>query len=82
MQAAGPADLNIMRESFINLCALRHGRRRRILTEKLRSGETVRLIDRGEIVATIFPVASGWREDPAFDDARAAQDTIDPDLWR
>ena len=62
----------------MTLRALRHGRRLRILTEKLCSSQTVRLIDRGDIVATIFPVASGWREDCAFDNARAAQDTIDP----
>ena len=66
----------------MTLRALRHGRRLRILTEKLRAGETVHLIDRGEIVATILPVHRTWREDPEFDNAIAEQDTIDPDLWR
>jgi plasmid stability protein len=27
-------------------------------------------------------IAKTWRKDPAFDDALAAQDTIDPELWR
>lgn len=27
-------------------------------------------------------IAGSWRNDPAFDQARAAQDTIDEDLWR
>ena len=27
-------------------------------------------------------VAGTWQEDPAFDEAVAAQDTIDPELWR
>jgi hypothetical protein len=27
-------------------------------------------------------IAQSWREDPAFDSAIAAHDTIDPDLWR
>ena len=27
-------------------------------------------------------IAGTWRNDPAFDDALAAQDAIDPDLWR
>jgi antitoxin (DNA-binding transcriptional repressor) of toxin-antitoxin stability system len=82
MQLARSADLNIMRESSINLRALRHGRRLRILTDKLRAGETVHLIDRGEIVATILPVVRRWQEDPEFDKAIAEQDTIDPELWR
>jgi len=51
------------------------------LTQKLRAGETVHLIERGEVVATIVPVARTWREDPEFDAAIAAQDTIDRDLW-
>lgn len=27
-------------------------------------------------------IARTWRKDPAFDNAMAAQETIDPDLWR
>jgi plasmid stability protein len=27
-------------------------------------------------------IARTWRKDPAFEDAQATQDTIDPDLWR
>jgi hypothetical protein len=27
-------------------------------------------------------IAGTWRKDPAFDDARAAQDTIDEGMWR
>jgi plasmid stability protein len=27
-------------------------------------------------------IAQTWRKDPAFDNAIAAQDTIDADLWR
>ena len=27
-------------------------------------------------------IAATWRKDPEFDRARAAQDTIDEDLWR
>jgi plasmid stability protein len=27
-------------------------------------------------------IARSWRNDPAFDEARAAQDAIDEDLWR
>jgi hypothetical protein len=27
-------------------------------------------------------IAKTWRKDPAFDGALAAQDTIDPELWR
>jgi plasmid stability protein len=27
-------------------------------------------------------IAGSWRDDPAFDEARAQQDTIDEDLWR
>lgn len=27
-------------------------------------------------------IASTWRKDPAFDSARAAQDTIDEEKWR
>ena len=27
-------------------------------------------------------IAGTWREDPVFDNALAAQDTIDADLWR
>jgi len=27
-------------------------------------------------------IAGSWRKDPAFDRAVAAQDTIDPELWK
>jgi hypothetical protein len=27
-------------------------------------------------------IAGSWRKDAAFDRARAAQDTVDPELWR
>jgi plasmid stability protein len=27
-------------------------------------------------------IARTWQKDPAFEDALAAQDTIDPELWR
>jgi plasmid stability protein len=27
-------------------------------------------------------IAGTWRKDPAFDSALAAQDTIDPEMWR
>jgi hypothetical protein len=27
-------------------------------------------------------IAGTWRKDPAFDSARAAQDTIDEEMWR
>lgn len=27
-------------------------------------------------------IVGTWREDPAFDSARAAQDTIDEEMWR
>lgn len=27
-------------------------------------------------------VAGTWRKDPAFDDARAAQDSVDEGIWR
>ena len=30
----------------------------------------------------LIDLAGTWREDPAFDQAIAEQDTIDPDLWR
>ena len=30
----------------------------------------------------VSDIAGSWRHDPAFDDALAAQDTIDPELWR
>lgn len=66
----------------MNLRALRRGRRLRILTEKLLAGETVHLVDRGEKMATIFPVVRTWQEDPEFDKAIADQDMIDPELWR
>jgi hypothetical protein len=39
------------------------------------TGERVRKRDLAGIVGT-------WREDPAFDSALAAQDTIDEEMWR
>jgi hypothetical protein len=39
------------------------------------TGERVRQRDLSGIVGT-------WREDPAFDSAVAAQDTIDEEMWR
>jgi hypothetical protein len=39
------------------------------------TGERVRQRDLTGIVGT-------WREDPAFDSALAAQDTIDEEMWR
>jgi antitoxin (DNA-binding transcriptional repressor) of toxin-antitoxin stability system len=71
-----------MAETSMTLRALRHGRQLRILAAKLRAGETVHLINRGEIVATILPVVRTWQEDPEFDKAIAEQDTIDSELWR
>ena len=38
-------------------------------------GERGRQRDLGDIAGT-------WRKDPAFDDALAAQDTIDEEMWR
>ena len=39
------------------------------------SGSRIRQRDLGD-------VAGSWRKDPEFDRARAAQDTIEEDLWR
>ena len=39
------------------------------------SGERIRKRDLSDIVGT-------WQNDPAFDEAIAAQDTVDEDLWR
>ncbi len=39
------------------------------------TGSRVRQRDLGDI-------AGSWRKDPEFDRARAAQDTIDEDMWR
>jgi hypothetical protein len=39
------------------------------------SGERNRQRDLGDIAGT-------WRKDPAFDDALAAQDKIDKEMWR
>jgi hypothetical protein len=39
------------------------------------TGERVRQRDLADIVGT-------WQEDPAFDSALAAQDTIDEEIWR
>ncbi|MGB9031798.1 MAG: hypothetical protein WCC27_16875 [Acidobacteriaceae bacterium] len=39
------------------------------------SGERTRKRDLSDIVGT-------WQNDPAFDEAIAAQDTVDEDLWR
>jgi hypothetical protein len=39
------------------------------------AGERVRKRDLADIVGT-------WHEDPAFDSALAAQDTIDKEMWR
>ena len=39
------------------------------------SGECGRQRDLSDIAGT-------WRKDPAFDDARAAQDTVDERIWR
>jgi len=39
------------------------------------SGERSRKRDLSDIVGT-------WQNDPAFDEAIAAQDTVDEDLWR
>ena len=39
------------------------------------SGERVRRRD-------VTGIAGTWREDPAFDSAVAAQDTIDEEMWR
>jgi hypothetical protein len=39
------------------------------------SGERTRKRDLSDIVGT-------WQHDPAFDEAIAAQDTVDEDLWR
>lgn len=50
MRSAGSVDVSSMGESSMPLRSLRHGRRLRILTEKLLAGETIHLIDRGEIV--------------------------------
>lgn len=30
----------------------------------------------------LHDIAGSWLEDPAFDSALAAQDTIDPEMWR
>ncbi|MFY9747435.1 MAG: hypothetical protein WA891_04025 [Acidobacteriaceae bacterium] len=38
-------------------------------------GERIRKRDLSDIVGT-------WQNDPAFDEAIAAQDTVDEDLWR
>jgi plasmid stability protein len=39
------------------------------------AGERLRQRDLRDIAGT-------WRKDPAFDSALAAQDTIDPEMWR
>jgi plasmid stability protein len=39
------------------------------------TGECGRQRDLGDIAGT-------WRKDPAFDDSRTAQDTIDEGMWR
>jgi len=39
------------------------------------TGESRRQRDLGDIAGT-------WREDPTFDNALAAQDTVDQEMWR